>query len=472
MAIRHIMALAAVLLASCTADADKPGSGAGKNDELERFNAVILKSDMLGLAGDAILQSADKDDLCYRLSFSDGTQMTMGLHYSALVTTNADDMITINGKDSGHRIIDIPYYTISPEGKWIKDGIDTGTAAIPECPASLLEGGPVLRYMMWSRKGAEAFFSDGSTMSFCRKAVNDMYVSKSASRMDVYMGERGDSVFVCYPFKKRFRTYEEGRYPCFLDNWGVGALKFCDRTEDGFGKGTEVFLNGEAEMALKVTDGKDSSQGTYVGGTLHGFEQIAVEGDVRQLSISVDGVPVQENETFAMRQAGKIVITQESLLYQAYTTTEPFARAYRTWTFEDGRLTIDITLDMLREMYCHDMMFGMLCVLRRWEGNSAAPYITRYAVKDNVPDTVHDLQDGWTGGIGNRDSGTRKITEYGEMGWSFALAVDESSHGGGMFVGTNGNAYNKIYFDMAHNYSAAAGERFHGRVHWEIERTR
>lgn len=136
------------------------------------------------------------------------------------------------------------------------------------------------------------------------------------------------------------------------------------------------------------------------------------------------------------------------------------------------RLTIDITLDMLRDMYCHDMMFGMLCVLRRWEGNSAAPYLTRYGVKDNVPDTVHDLRDGWTGGIGNRDSGTRKITEYGEMGWSFALAVDGSSHGGGMFVGTNGNAYNKIYFDMAHNYSAAAGERFHGRVHWEIERTR
>lgn len=193
---------------------------------------------------------------------------------------------------------------------------------------------------------------------------------------------------------------------------------------------------------------------------------------MRRDSIDVDGEKLPENGSFALRKADKIVITQESLIYQAYTNSNPFGSAVRTWTFENGRLTIDITLTVLRDMYSYDMMFGMLCVLRRWEGSASSPYLTRYAIKDNIPYTVHDLQDGWSGSIGSRDSGTRKITEYGEMGWSFALAVDETSHGGEMFVGTNGNAYNKIYFDMAHNYNAAAGEKFHGRVHWEIRRTR
>ena len=40
-----------------------------------------------------------------------------------------------------------------------------------------------------------------------------------------------------------------------------------------------------------------------------------------------------------------------------------------------------------------------------------------------------------------------------------------------MFVGTNGNAYNKIYCDLTGKYNAVAGEVLHGKVHWEIEST-
>ena len=44
--------------------------------------------------------------------------------------------------------------------------------------------------------------------------------------------------------------------------------------------------------------------------------------------------------------------------------------------------------------------------------------------------------------------------------------------GGGMMVGTNGNAYNKIYFDLTGSYSAKKDEKLAARVHWEIEKTR
>ena len=39
-------------------------------------------------------------------------------------------------------------------------------------------------------------------------------------------------------------------------------------------------------------------------------------------------------------------------------------------------------------------------------------------------------------------------------------------------IGTNGNPYNKIYFDLTGNYAAKKGEKLYGQVHWEIEKTR
>lgn len=39
-------------------------------------------------------------------------------------------------------------------------------------------------------------------------------------------------------------------------------------------------------------------------------------------------------------------------------------------------------------------------------------------------------------------------------------------------VGTNGNAYNKIYFDLTGSYYAKKDEKLAARVHWEIEKTR
>ena len=285
-----------------------------------------------------------------------------------------------------------------------------------------------------------------------------------------FIGEERDSLFIRYPFKKRYRSWKEGKYPSFLDNWGVMALQLCKKDGEDFLNGTDLFLNGESEMALQVPDGRNNGSYKYVGGSLHGFENILVEDGKRQLTITVDGDNLTEDSVFSLRKASKIVMTQRSELCLAYTNSDPFALAYRIWTFENGILTIRIELTLLKDTAFNQAMFGMMCVLRRWEGDSSKPYLTCKAIKDNVPQTILDVSDGW--GSMKKDPYTSRITEFGEKGLSFALVVDEGTRkGGGMMVGTNGNAYNKIYLDLTGKYKAKAGETLIGQVHWEIRKS-
>ena len=118
----------------------------------------------------------------------------------------------------------------------------------------------------------------------------------------------------------------------------------------------------------------------------------------------------------------------------------------------------------------------MMCVLRHWQGNESANYLTRYAIKDSAPNTVFELTDGWQSSspLTKRDHEAHRITEYGERALSFALVTDTGTRkaNGGMFVGTNGNAYNKIYFDLTGAYEATAGETLESEIHWEIDRIR
>lgn len=468
--------LIASMLLACKADpsvgpGEDTAQGTEERDELEVFNSMILKSDIEALPDDAYIVDAENSLLETVITFSNEQKMYLGKHYGAYVAQNEKGFITINGSASRYRVVDFPYHTISPEGYWVNQGEVTDTWAIPRKPAGADEPeSPYLRYIRDSKKSSVAYFSDGSSIVIDKpEPVFRMYVRKTASQMDVYIGEADDTSYVKYPFKKRSKGYTEGQYPSYLDNWGIGALSLCNRSGDAFDAGTDLFLNGEAEMALQVTDGRDASKQTYVGGTLHGFENIISKGGMRQLTISVDGRNVAEGESFDLTEAKKIVMTQESELCQAYTKSDPFAKARRVWTFENGRLSIEIEVTFLRDMRINQGMFGMLCVLRRWQGDTSRPYLTRYAVKNNKPLESIDISDGW--GSMSKDHATSKITEYGEKGMSFALVFDEGTYkdNGGMFVGTNGNAYNKIYLDLTGKYDAVAGEVLRGRVHWEIE---
>lgn len=476
--IRLILSLlAAATLFSCSRpDPDEPGRKEEKvmTDE-EKFNSVILKKDIEALPDGTYLTDVEREDYSFNLKFSNGKTFILGRHSSAFVCEDRDGFININGKASQWKTYDCPHHTISPSGNWVEQGVEKDECAFNlTSPKDVNE--PYVLFLRRNFRNSVAYFSDGSSRAFNEPVPEvEMYVKKTANQMDVYIGEKGGNSWIDYPFKKRSRAWSQGGYPAFLDNWGISALKLCTGSAGSFGTGTDLFLNGEAEMAIQVTDGADPSKYTYVGGTLHGFENILTVDGARQLTVTVDGREIGEDGVLDLCKADKIVMTQKSELCQAYTNTNPFARADRLWTFENGRLTIKVTLTLLRDMSFNQGMFGMLCVLRRWEGSTSKPYLTRVAFKDSAPGVGYDVTDGWAGGISSKDPRATRITEYGDMGWSFTLAVDSSDRSattGGMFVGTNGNGYNKIYFDMIGKRDFKAGDILTGQVHWEIERTR
>lgn len=441
----------------------------------EKFNVVVLKKDIETLPEGAFLADVVREDYSYCLTFSNGSTFVLGRHSSAFVCEDEKGLININGKASEWKTVDYPYHTISPSGNWVEQGVEKDTRAFTVTPPKGVSE-PYVLFFRKNFRSSEAHFSDGTSKVFDEPAPEkEMWVTKSAKQMDVYIGEKGGNAWIHYPFKKRSRAWSEGGYPAFLDNWGIAALRLCEGGEGVFTLVEDLFLNGEAEMAIQVTDGADPSKSTYVGGTLHGFENIISVSGKRQLTIAVDGREIGEDGVLDMCKANKIVMTQSSELCQAYTNTNPFARADRLWTFENGRLTVKVTLTLLRDMSFNQGMFGMLCVLRRWKGLTSNPYLTRVAVKDTNPLVSFDVTDGWSGGISSKDIRARKITEYGDMGWSFALAVDSyepEGTVGGMCVLTNGNAYNKIYFDRIGKQNLKAGDVLSGQVHWEIERTK
>jgi hypothetical protein len=419
--------LLTAVLAACNPQpvTDNPGGDGqsqGLTDEMQ-FNSIILKSELEALPEGSVLEEAESGNFATTLTFSGGKTFIAGKRWSAFVSQDADDYITINGRKTEHRVVDFPWYTISPQGNWLKEGVDTGERAISVSP-SAAAGGVCLLYLQDRPRGSTAWFSDGSSLSFPRPDPKyEMFVRKTTTQMDVYIGEEGGTEVIRYPFMKRFRAWEEGKYPAFYDNWGIRALQLCKRNGDDVTlDGTAIFLNGEAEMAIAVPDGRDQSTFCYVGGSLHGFENILTEAGKRQITISVDGRDIPEDGTFDLMKASRLVMTQRSELCLAYTNSDPFANAYRIWTFENGRLTVRVELTLLKDTAFNQAMFGMMCVLRRWEGDTSKPYLTRWAVKDNIPEKTIDVSDNW--GSMSKDPKASRITEYGEMGYSFAPVLD------------------------------------------------
>lgn len=436
---------------------------------------LVLKEEFEKIPEGTVLSGIKTLNGGYSLEFDCGTSIVMDNLNYGLVTVDSEDWICVNGDRTNKKFMSIPRYTVGPEGLWYSDGKKTYKRATPENTLAG-EGDIHLTNVIDAPRSVTANFSDQSSVIFAKKRSTTMYVSKKAGQMDIFISLDGEQ-FLDYPFYKRYKAYSAGAYPSYLDNWGIGALELHRRGGESFTKVSTLFLRGEAEMALNVTSGEDPSKYEYVGGTLHGFENICVENDARCITMTVDGEDIAEDATFALREATTVVMTQKSLICQSRTNGNPFASVERRWTFENGDLHIRVDVTFLRDMEISQAQFGMLCVLRRWEGIESNPYLTCWAVKDSNP-VPYDVTDGWTGrdsSLTQRDHNATRITEYGEKGLSFALCTDSDSDlqaGGGMFVGTNGNAYNKIYFDMLGRCSAKAGQKFHSHIHWEIDKTR
>lgn len=431
-----------------------------------------------------------KDDSGFIVSFSNDSTYKLERTRSALVTiggNNGQEMQDrcwyINGNKQNDKqfISDSPYYTVGANGNWFCDGADTKTRAVP-ANADADKYDIYVTSIIKMPTFIEVLFSDGSRLSYPRTDRSyEMYVEKTATELNVYIdaSKPGNSTakkWIKYPLVKRYRAYEANKYPSFYDNWGMMLPVLCSKSGNTFTKQLDLFLSGESESTLRTADGKD---GTFraSGGSTHGFENIKAPDGVRAISFEVDGTKYSESSTIGLTSASKIVVTMRSEMCCAYTNSNPYVDVTKVWTFENGKLSIGITYDFTREIVASVGKFGMVCCKRLvTAGATESGYITRLAVKGNRPANVVNIEEGWSNSnLSSIDYNCSRITEYGDKGLFFALVVDTPvlRPKSGMFVATNGNNYNKIYYEAFGTESTRntmnAGDRVQGLVHWEIE---
>jgi len=408
----------------------------------------------------------------YSVNFSNAYSYPLSTSKAGLVTVSDEGKWVVNGVASSYDFVATSYRTVGADGMWYLNGVRQSERATPENTAAG-EGDIYVSNVIEKARTVRVNFSDGSFREYEKQQDWGMYVEKTAKELIIYMGLNSSNDWIAYKFYYRNKAYTAGAYPCNYDNWGLGVPYKVTRSGSVFTKGMDLFLNGEAEAAVQVYDANGAK--TYVGGTLHGWELISKDGsDNRLFSIKIDGVAVGESSVIALRTASSVNIEQTSNICIAYSdpaTNTPFADIVKTWTIGQGTVAIGVKYTMRSAIEYFQAMFGMFCVKRRVDKGSGS-YITRLAWKDTTPNIVYSVEDGWeTNPMSNKDKSATRVEEYGDAGLSFAMSLvsGEVKSKGGFKVGTNGNNYNKIYFDICGNYSAAAGEVLSSTVKWEID---
>ena len=416
----------------------------------------------------------------YTLSFSDGSSTTLSKSRSALMQVSSDGYWTVNGENTSYKYASNPIYRADPSNcNWLCDGVSTGESVLP---SSVSYEDQEVTSVVEKARTVVVNFSDGSTLSFAKDISWGMYVQKTATRLYVFMGHSGSDKWLRHDFYYRKKAYTGGTtYPDYYDNWGLGKPVTCTKNGNSFTLGEELFLGGEAEAAVQTYDAREPAQKTYSGGVLHGWENILIDGGDRQFSLSIDGVAVGETEAVALKSASRVDIRQISLIARAYSpegSENAYAKVTKNWTLKDGTVTISVEYEFLSETELFQSMFGMFCVKRlRTAGDTSSGYITNLAWKDNTPNRMYEVTEGWESSVSDssplksKDSSTTRVEEFGETGVTFAMQYEGGTlkSKGGFKIGTNGNNYNKIYFDLTGNYTASEGEKIYSTVHWEID---
>lgn len=294
-------------------------------------------------------------------------------------------------------------------------------------------------------------------------ASNSMFVKKDATSLVVFFANKKGS-YIAYPLVKRYKDFQEGAYPSFLDNWGIENVSEYSFSNGEMSKKAQLFQNGEAELAINLPR-FDTEVNTYVGGHAHGFENIVNAGNGREFVILIDNVKVNEDDELSLRPCSKIEVYQHSNLCQAYSNSNPFADVTKKWVFHEGKVSITTTVKIIRDISIHQAEFGMMCVYRRLNGNIGEPYLTNKAIKDTIPYKTFLIADNWNvPELRSIDHDACRVIEFGDYGLGFAMDItnDNRKPNGGMFVHNNGNgAYNKIYFDLTGDYQAKINEVLH-----------
>ena len=320
------------------------------------------------------------------------------------------------------------------------------------------------------------FLSESQAAALVNASVGyaKLYAAKASTRLSLYY-HIGRNQYIHYPLNYRQAGYTAGTYPSYYDNWGIGQPSLC--TFDGISM-TEVatlFNPAEAELAINLPRSGGDESNVYVGGSAHGFENIKVVDGVRQFIILVNGIGVGESATFDLKPIQSAEVVQDTELVQAYANSNPFADARKHWVFNSEGLFITTKVKVIRALAFKQAQFGMFGIFRHWLGSSANDYLTNRAVKDNSPFIVYDVSDGWESDPGNaslrqNDKYCTRISMWGERPLGAALVITNSNvkSNGGMHVGTNSNAYNKIYFDLTGQYTPQVDEELYATQKWEI----
>lgn len=361
--------------------------------------------------------------------------------------------------------------TAVAEGYWHVDGTATDVASTPG------------NYLLHLPRKVIFHFADGSEKSFEKEIDWGMVVEKQSNKLFIWMGHNGSTQWIRHTISHREKAYTGGTtYPDYYDNWGLGKPAVC--TWNGgtsFTTGQELFLGGEAEAAMQTYDVQATPKKTYSGGVLHGWENIYTEGGDRLITFTIDGVAVGETDALSRRDASKVEIVQKTKIARAYSPEgleNAYANVLKHWVIENGTVTIFVEYTFLQETQIFQGKFGMFCVKRlETAGDTGSGYITRLAWKDSTPSTMYEVTEGWESAVPasaplkSRDNSSTRVEEYGDAGVSFAMQFDGGTlkSGGGFNIGTNGNNYNKIYFDICGNYTAAQNEKLSSAVHWELD---
>lgn len=304
----------------------------------------------------------------------------------------------------------------------------------------------------------------------------ELYISKTASVLNLYK-KLPDGNYVKYPLEYRQKGFTENQYPSYYDNWGIGKPMLCS-FNGTMVEQVELFSGAEAELALTTPDAKDGSY-TYVGGAMHGFENIIVDvNNGRSIRMYVNGILIGESDVIALMPVQSVEVIQKSTLCPAYTNENPFADILKHWYFNRDGLKIATTISITKSVTVAQTMMGMLGVLRHWNSIVTNDYLTNKAIKNNLPFTIYDVEDGWedvaaNSGLKNRDVKCTEIKLCGEKGFGFALKIqsDDTKQTGGMFMSTNGGQpYNKTYFDLTGAITSLnIGDTLEATQHWVIE---
>lgn len=442
-------------------------------DEKEFFDALPSDSKVSGI-------SSSGGNIT--ISFDGGQQKSFPAASCAYLNVSDDGYWTVNGSKSSYKYASNPIYRISPVNlHWLSDGSDTGTSAGGISPRAAGDG-VLLNCITETARKVSLGFNDGSVLDFEKDIDWGMYVQKTATRMYIYLGHANSDSWIRHDFYYRYKAYTGGTtYPDYYDNWGLGKPCTCTKNGNSFTVGSELFLGGEAEAAVQTWDEGETSQKTYSGGVLHGWENIYTEYGNRMFSLSVDGETVTETGTLSLRQASRIEIEQRTKIARAYSPAgfeNAYANIIKRWVIADGTVTIYVEYTFREETEILQAMFGMFCVKRLVTAkDEASGYITNLAWKDNAPNCMYEVTEGWESNVSassplkSKDAATTRIEEYGDAGVSFAMQFDGGTlkSKGGFKIGTNGNNYNKIYFDICGGYTAAQYEKLYSTVHWEID---